>query len=167
MMSEPSRIPADLEGWAAEWAATRRLTYELLAALPYSVTNFSPHPDFGTLIRQVRHVGDIQACYIAAIGSGRMDFAAQPRRRNLERSKDDVAAYLQSLDSLLFDTLGGLPAGGRDTIIDWGGGDRPSLARHLMRLLQHETLHHGMWAFYAKIADLPLPEGWRQAWALT
>ena len=32
---------------------------------------------------------------------------------------------------------------------------------------QHETLHHGMWAFYSKIADLPLPESWKNAWTLT
>ncbi|HEY3249310.1 MAG TPA: DinB family protein [bacterium] len=164
MTSQP--VPPEFLGWTEEWKATRGLTYDLLAALPYSVTNFSPHPDFGTLIRQIRHMGDIQACYIAAIGSGKMDFAAQRRQRNLERSKDNVAAYLQSLDGLLIDTLTGLPADRRAATIDWGGGDQPSLHQHLMRLLQHETLHHGMWTFYAKIADLPLPDSWRQAWAL-
>jgi hypothetical protein len=38
--------------------------------------------------------------------------------------------------------------------------------RHLVRLLQHETLHHGMWAIYAKVADLPLPPSWRASWML-
>lgn len=160
-------MPSELEEWRSEWAATRRLTYDLLDALPYSVMNFSPHPDFGTLIRQIRHAGDMQASYLAAIESGRMDFTAQRRQRALERSKDDVTAYLRFLDAKMTDVLTTLPEGQRARRIDWGGGDQPSLVQHLTRLLQHETLHHGMWAFYAKVADLPLPESWRQTWTLT
>jgi hypothetical protein len=166
-MNTPQSVPAEFAEWLAEWTATRRLTYDLLAAVPYSVMNFSPDPSFGTLIRQIRHAGDIQASYLAAIESGRMDFATPQRRRSLERSKDDVAAYLLALDAALPATLAGLPEEGRRRSIDWGGGDQPSLGRHLMRLLQHETLHHGMWAFYARIADLPLPDSWRRAWTLS
>lgn len=165
-MNVPQNLPREFMEWSQEWTATRRLTYDLLAALPYSVMNFSPHADFGTLVRQIRHVGDIQARYIAAIESGKMDFAGR-RQRNLERSKDDIIAYLRSLDDLLFATLAGLSTDRLTATIDWGGDDHPSLVQHLIRLLQHETLHHGMWAFYAKIADLPLPDSWQQTWALT
>lgn len=164
-MSEQLPTP-DLTAWVEVWRRTRDLTYDLLHALPYAVMNFSPHPDFGTFIRQIRHVGDIQACYTEAIKSGTMDFAAQPRQRALERSKEHLEAYLRRLDEELFALLGAMTDDQRRRVIAWGQARAP-LLQHLMWLLQHETLHHGMWAFYAKIAELPLPDSWRQAWTLT
>ena len=152
--------------WAEAWRHTRSLTYDLLRALPYSVMNFSPHPDFGTFIRQMRHVADIQACYIAAIQSGKMDFSVQPRQRALEQSKESLEAYMRHLDEQLLAVLREMSDERRARQIDWGSS-RASLLQHLMWLLQHETLHHGMWAFYAKIADLPLPPSWKEAWTLT
>lgn len=153
-----------LAEWADAWTHTRSLTYDLLHVLPYAVMNFSPHPDFGTLIRQIRHVADIQACYVSAITSGRMDFSAQPRQRALEQSKEHLEAYLRYLDAELLSVLASLPDGSRT--IAWGEA-QATVLQHLMWLLQHETLHHGMWAFYAKIADLALPQSWQQTWRLT
>lgn len=156
----------ELAQWAEVWRETRGLTYDLLHALPYPIMNFSPDPNFGTLIRQMRHTADIQACYIAAIESGKMDFSSQPRQRALERSKEDLAAYMRHMDTLLFTTLRELTAEQLARPIEWREG-RITLLQHLLWLLEHEALHHGMWTFYAKIADLPLPESWKKTWALT
>ncbi len=156
----------ELTQWAALWRQTRILTYDLLRSLPYPIMNFSPHPDFGTLIRQMRHVADIQTCYLAALQTGKMDFTVQPKQRTLERSKEQLEAYLRHLDDQLLAALRELPEATRSRPIDWGA-DQLTLLQHLMALLQHETLHHGMWSFYAKVADLPLPESWRHAWGLT
>lgn len=154
----------ELAQWVEEWQPARALTYDLLRVLPPAVLNFSPHPDFGTFSRQIRHVGDIQACYLTALDTGRMDFAAQPRQRQVERSKDHLESYLHSLDASLLDAVRGLRVQPPRPIA-WEG-EQLSLLRHLIRLLQHETLHHGMWAIYAKVADLPLPPSWRASWAL-
>lgn len=155
----------EIAQWVEAWQQTRALTYDLLRALPYAVMNFSPHPEFGTLVRQMRHAADIQRCYITAIGSGKMDFRA-PRQRALEQSKENLAAYMHHLDEELLTALRNLTPEQLARAIDWGE-TKPTLLQHLMRLLQHETLHHGMWAFYAKIADLPLPQSWKNAWTLT
>lgn len=165
-VAEGAFVSPELAQWAEEWRQTRALTYELLRTLPYAVMNFSPHPDFGTFIRQMRHVADIQACYVAATHTGKMDFSAQPRQRALEHSKEDVEAYMRDLDAQLLQSLQTLSAQERGRPIAWGD-ERVSLLQHLMRLLQHETLHHGMWTFYAKVADLPLPASWNEVWALT
>ncbi|MDR7494768.1 MAG: DinB family protein [Armatimonadota bacterium] len=153
-----------LEQWAEEWRQTRRLTYDLLAALPYAVLNFSPHPDFGTFARQIRHMGDIQACYIMGLQTEKMDFGARPRQRTLEQSREHLEGYLRSLDAQLEEVLRGISGASPGRSIAWDGEAVPVL-RHLMRLIQHETLHHGMLALYAKIADLPLPPSWG-IWAL-
>jgi len=162
-----SGYPApELAQWVESWQQTRRLTYDLLAALPYAVMNFSPHPEFGTLARQIRHAADMQACYIAAVRAGKMDFSARPRQRVLEQSKEDLEGYLRHLDRELLAALRDLTPAQLARPIEWGDLHL-TLLQHLMRLLQHETLHHGMWAFYARIADLPLPPSWKAAWTLT
>lgn len=153
----------EIEQWAQTWQTTRALTYDLLATLPYAVMNFSPHPGFGTLIRQIRHVGEIQACYTSAIASGRMDFAGRRRQRALEQSKERLEAFLREQDAALLAALREVDA---VRTIEWNG-TQTTLLQHLTYLLQHETLHHGMWVFYAKIAELDLPDSWRRAWDLT
>jgi hypothetical protein len=155
----------ELAQWAEAWRQTRALTYDLLAVLPPAVLNFSPHPDFGTFSRQIRHAGDVQACYQAALESGTMDFSAVPRQRQAEQSKDHLEGYLRALDASLLETVRGLRGERLTRPILWDGEPLSPL-RHLVRLLQHETLHHGMWTIYAKVADLPIPPSWRASWAL-
>lgn len=156
---------SELEQWAREWQQTRALTYDLLRALPYAVMNFSPHPEFGTFVRQIRHAADIQACYVLALDTGKMDFTVQPRQRALEQSKEHLEAYLRELDERLLEAVGTMTAERLARPVAWSG-EQVTLLQHLMRLLQHETLHHGMWAIYAKVVDLPLPESWRTSWSL-
>ncbi len=165
-MSTDELPTPELTQWAAVWRQTRALTYDLLRGLPYPIMNFSPHPDFGTLARQMRHMADIQACYVAALQTGVMDFSVQPKQRALEKSKEHLEAYMRQLDEQLLTMLRGLTATHRARPIEWGK-EHLTLLQHLMGLLQHETLHHGMWAFYAKIADLPLPDSWRHTWGLS
>lgn len=155
----------ELEQWAREWQQTRSLTYDLLRALPYAVMNFSPHPDFGTFVRQIRHAADIQARYIQALETGKMDFSGQRKQRALEQSKEQLEGYLRDLDEHLLQTVATLTADRVKKPVAWEG-EQLSPLQHLMRLLQHETLHHGMWAIYAKVVDLPLPESWRKSWSL-
>lgn len=162
--AQPYPTP-ELAQWAEDWQQTRGLTYDLLRILPPAVLNFSPHPDFGTFSRQIRHAGDIQACYLAALDTGKMDFTAQPRQRKVEQSRDHLDAYLQALDASLMESVRGLRRERLTRLILWDGGQLTPL-RHLVRLLQHETLHHGMWAIYAKVADFPLPPSWRASWTL-
>lgn len=162
---DESYATAALTQWVHAWRHTRGLTYDLLRALPYAVMNFSPHPEFGTLIRQIRHAADIQFCYLTALQTRVMDFSIQPRDRSLERSKEALDAALTQLDEQLYEALRTLSADALGEPIRWDDAN-VSLMEHLLRLLQHETLHHGMWVFYAKIADLPLPESWARAWAL-
>src|SRR2546428_6412642 len=106
---DPREFPtSEIAQWVEAWRHTRGLTYDFLRALPYAVMNFSPQPEFGTLARQIRHAADIEAAYIAAIQTGKMDFAGQPRKRAMERSKEDLEAYLRYVDEELVAALHGL-----------------------------------------------------------
>jgi uncharacterized damage-inducible protein DinB len=155
-----------VDQWLAAWRQTRQLTYDLLRALPYAVMNFSPHPEFGTFVRQIRHCADVQACYLEALRTGTMDLSTRPRRRELERSREHLEAYLRRLDAELEETVRTLGPQALTRTIRWDPQGPLTVVQHLLSLLQHETLHQGMWTFYARIADLPLPQSWWQSWAL-
>src|SRR5207245_9162124 len=92
---------AEIAQWVDAWRQTRALTYDLLRALPYAVMNFSPHPEFGTLVRQIRHAADIEAVYLAAIRTRTMDSAGDPRQPSLEQSKENPAGYIRHADKEL------------------------------------------------------------------
>lgn len=154
------------EQWLAAWRRTRGLTCDLLRALPYAVMNFSPHAGFGTFVRQIRHCGDVQAGYLDALRTGALDLTARPRRRELEQSTDHLLAYLAHLDGELEQAVRNLGDQVLTRTVRWGPDEEVTVLQHLMALLQHETLHQGMWMFYATIADLPLPDSWRKTWGL-
>src|SRR2546430_12934834 len=92
---------AEIAQWVDAWRQTRALTYDLLRALPYPVMNFSPHPEFGTLVRQIRHAADIEAPYLAPIRTGTMAFAAPPPQRSLHQSKESLYRKLRHVDAKL------------------------------------------------------------------
>ena len=89
-----------------------------------------------------------------------------PRQRSLEQSKENLEGYMRYVDEELVAALRALTPAQLARPVDWGTA-KPTLLQHLMWLLQHETLHQGMWAFYAKVADLPLPKSWQETWRLT
>src|SRR5438445_6229680 len=142
---------AEIAQWVDAWRQTRALTYDLLRALPYAVMNFSPHPEFGTLVRQIRHAADIEAAYLAAIRTGTMDFAGHPRQRSLEQSKENLEGYMRYVDEELVAGLRALTPTQLVRPVDWGTAT-PALRQHLVWLLQHETLHQCMCAVDARRA---------------
>src|SRR5947209_16232228 len=99
---------------------------------------FSPHPELGTLARQIRHAADIESAYTTAIHSGKMDFAGQPRRRALQQSKENLEGYLRHVDEELVAALRGLTPEQLARSIDWAAA-KPTLPQHLLWLLQHAT----------------------------
>ncbi len=48
--------------------------------------------------------------------------------------------------------------------IEWEG-EMAGVFQHLMRMLGHETLHHGQWIIYARLMGKKLPPGWK-AWGV-
>src|SRR5437899_8877900 len=136
---------AEIAQWVDAWRQTRALTYDLLRALPYAVMNFSPHPEFGTLVRQIRHAADIEAAYLAAIRTGTMDFAGYPRQRSLEQSKENLEGYMRYVDEELVAGLRALTPAQLVRPVEWGTA-KPTLLHHRMRRLQHETRHRDLCA---------------------
>ncbi len=124
----------DLDLFKSEWKFTRGLTLELLDSLTDAELGETPGPGLGPFWKQFRHVGRLQECYQEALNS-----------RALDR---ELVQAVERVDW--------------NATIEWEG-EMASVFQHLMRMLAHETLHHGQWIIYARLTGKTLPPGWK-AW---
>jgi hypothetical protein len=72
-----------------------------------------------------------------------------------------LRAYLRALDRELVQAVERVDW---NSTIEWESG-MTSIFQHLMRMLAHETLHHGQWILYARLLEKKLPPGWK-AWGV-
>lgn len=144
----------------------RRMTYDLLAALPPEglARKFS-RPDLDTFGKHFQELGDTQACYSEAISRGEIDFASIRDRidYDLVGSADRLEAFLRGKDAEMSAALGEARP---DREIRWPGGETVSLVEHLSRMTRHETFHHGQFVIFAYEIGLRFPESWVETWAL-
>jgi uncharacterized damage-inducible protein DinB len=151
----------DLDLFKSEWKFTRGLTLELLDSLTDADLAETPSPHLGPLWKQFRHVGRLQECYMEALNTKKVKFDYRNKRYRGGCSKNALRAYLRALDRELIQTF---------ERVDWNAsiereGEMISVFQHLMRMLAHETLHHGQWILYARLLEKKLPHGWK-AWGV-
>jgi uncharacterized damage-inducible protein DinB len=151
----------DLDLFKSEWKFTRGLTLELLDSLTDAELAETPNPNVGPFWKQFRHVGRLQECYQEALNSRKIRFDYQNKRYRGGCSKNALRAYLRALDRELVQALERVDWNGT---IEWEGG-MTSVFQHLMRMLAHETIHHGQWILYARLLEKQLPPGWK-AWGV-
>ena len=151
----------DLDLFKSEWKFTRGLTLELLDSLTDAELSQTPSPELGPFWKQFRHVGRLQECYMEALNTKKIKFDYRNKRYRSGCSKNALKAYLRALDRELVQTFEGVDS---DATIGWEG-EMVSVFQHLMRMLAHETLHHGQWIVYARLMGKQLPPGWK-AWGV-
>ena len=148
-----------LESTLEEWRAMRALTLDLLDNASPDFLEFQPDETLGPVWKQYRHLGRVQENYTAAICSGAIQFDPCAASFTGNVSPVDLADYLQRVDR---EMLAAIDDFATDGCIDWWG-ETCSLTAHLVRLVAHETLHHGQFIFCARIAGVALPTSWA-AW---
>ena len=151
----------ELDLFKNEWKFTRGLTLELLDSLTDDELGETPGPSLGPFWKQFRHVGRLQECYQEALNSKRIRFDYQNKRYRSGCSRSALRAYLRALDRELVQAIERVDW---NATIEWES-ETVSVFHHLMRMLAHETLHHGQWILYARLIRKSLPQGWK-AWAV-
>jgi uncharacterized damage-inducible protein DinB len=147
----------DLELFKNEWKFTRGLTLELLDSLTDADLSDTPGSSLGPFWKQFRHVGRLQECYMEALNTKKIKFDYRNKRYRGGCSKNALRAYLRALDRELVQAIGGVDW---NLTIEWES-ERISVFHHLMRMLAHETLHHGQWILYACLKGKQMPAGWK------
>jgi uncharacterized damage-inducible protein DinB len=142
--------------FSSAWSFSRGLTRDLLNEMSDSDLLFLPGPQLGAFWKQFRHVGRVQECYLDALTTGNVDFSPEGKSYDHGPSKKWLKEYLARLDKNMFQVV-------KD--IDWTEemdwfGEKVNIFEHMMRLVTHETLHHGQWIVYMRLMNKPFPDSW-------
>ena|SRR5687768_1013210 len=145
-----------IDRFEAQWRSTRGLTRDLLESLKPSELAFSPGSHLGPFWKHFRHLGRVQENYLRALGTGRIVFGFDGAGYSGDASKKPLLDYLDRLDVRLKQKLRTHDAARK---IDWFGSSIDAYT-HLMRLADHEILHHGMFVVYVRLLAREFPPSW-------
>lgn len=157
----------DLSGNFSEWRFVRGLTMEILAELDEADLEYAGLPSMGPFWKQFRHMARVQQDYIDAIETSKIAFTTDGKTYSGGGDAIHLATYLEEQDRRLerieakvLETA--YPAG--EFAVDWFGR-KESLHVHMLRLVAHETLHHGQIIVFMRALRKEFPPGW-DAWGL-
>jgi len=154
-----------LAQFAKTWQFTRSLTFDFLHCLTEENLLYSPQLQFGTLGKHLRHIGDVEECYVKALESGKADFSKKRMDASMETSLSRLEEHLKEQDEFLYKTLATFNKDPLKEQIQWAS-TKMSVLEHLFLLPQHEAIHQGQWSLAARQAGIDLPKSWVDNWGL-
>ncbi len=148
-----------MENMQAEWTFVRGLTMDLLNACTTDDLTFELSPQCGPLWKQFRHMGRVHEEYLTALRTGQVKFDPSSGSYNQGKSKPGLVNYFAKLHDLHAELFRGV---GSEARISWFV-QTISPEIHLVRLISHETLHHGQLILYWRALGKPFPKSW-ESW---
>lgn len=150
-----------LQRFLSQWKFDRDMTIDLLRSLSNEDLNLRPGHNVGEFWKQFRHLGRVQENYMDALETGTVQFESTGAYSG---APDGTALleYLNGLDQRLGEQLSMLD---ETRLIDWFGEEQITAFDHLLRMMGHETLHHGQLIVYCKLLNKPFPASWK-VWGL-
>ncbi len=143
------------EGLLADWEWTRSLTLKYIESVPDDKLSFSPGHGFGTLGRQLRHMADVQECYLKGLETGEIDFKKKRKDYMMETSKAKLLAYVKELDEKLKSLMKNLEEEDLNKPVKWQVWENlpdPTIFQAITYMTQHEIFHQGILQLYAALA---------------
>jgi uncharacterized damage-inducible protein DinB len=140
----------------AKWAFARGLTRDLLQFADGPDLAFRPSDRLGPLWKHFRHLGRVQENYLRAIETGKVVFGFHGTSYSGDASKRTLLDYFDRLDARLEEQLRVV---GVNRSIEWFGST-VDVHEHLMRMADHEVLHHGMFIVYMRLLGKDFPPSW-------
>lgn len=159
------RVPC-LDAVLAEWTHTRKLSIDYLLSFDSSEDLLKvPARNMGAMWKQFRHIGRVQEDYNDALSHLKIEFSTDRSSYDGGPCPKQLVKYLEHVDQEMIKAIeefGQLEPENKK--IDWFG-ESVALEIHLVRLISHETLHHGQWIMYGRSLDVKFPSSWK-AWGL-
>lgn len=144
-----------------EWGYVRRLSLDYLKHLKPEQLLLSPAKNMGPMWKQFRHIARVQENYTDALRTGSINFATDTNLYRGGCDHGELVLYLEDCDKKM---LSAFESFNSDKFIDWFG-ENVAVDTHLVRLISHETLHHGQWILFGKSLDVTFPSSW-DAWGV-
>lgn len=144
-----------------EYRFFRNLTLSFLDSLSDDRLGLTAGPNMCNLGKQFKHIADVQHCYDEAIKTGKMVFDDYQEDLAIESSKEKLLELFELRDKKMIEMINKYPK----NIVKWDDKELSS-SEHLLRLTQHEILHHGELVVYFRVLEIPLPKEWIKVWSL-
>ena len=156
-----------IEAFLEDWKFVRgTLTREFVSAVPEEHWECAPYPGAQPLHKQFRHMVWCSGVYVEAFTTRTADWARKKTHYSGGLDRAELLAGLEEWDARLREALAGLP---RDDLAGWRVdfmGESFGFDRYVRVLVQHESIHHGMWSVYARLAGFDTPLSWKLNWGL-
>lgn len=149
----------------AEWHFSRKLTVEFLKTLDEKQLNYAipTARGLGPLWKQFRHVGRVQDDYCRALTTLKVEFTEKHSTYEGGANAQKLAGYLDDCDKRFKRCLRQFNEKPNQEI-DWFG-EPVDIQTHLLRLISHESLHHGQFIIAGYSLDVKFPESW-SSWGI-
>ena len=156
----------EIQRFAGSWNFIRGMTKEFARGVPAEFWDHSPLPEVSSLAKQIRHLVCVSGTYTRALRTGKMEMAGKHGFHTGGLGKEELLVALERCDLELLEALKGIDEAKLDQewIEFFGGPMAFSEFTHVM--IQHESIHQGLWAAYARAGKFKTPASWTQNWKL-
>ena len=159
-------LVAEFEQFLGSWSFIRGMTKDFVKATPAEAWEKSPLPNVASIAKQVRHLVCVSGTYNRALATGKMSMAGKHDFYSGILDRADLLAALEKTEIDLLNALRGIePRKVADFRVDFFGGEM-TFAEFTHVMIQHESIHQGLWAAYARAGGFPTPASWVSNWKL-
>jgi len=159
-------LHTEFEQFLGSWSFIRGMTKDFVKATPNEFWEISPLPNVSSIAKQVRHLICVSGTYSRALATGKMSLTGKHDFYRGSLGREELLVALEKSDLDLLAALRAIEPGKvADYRIDFFGGEI-SFAEFTHVMIQHESIHQGLWGAYARAAGFPTPESWTTNWKL-
>lgn len=167
MSSSPGDTRRAIDAFLDAWRFVRGvLTREFIEAVPDEHWTCAPYPGAQALHKQFRHLVWCSGVYNQAFETRAADWSRKKTHYSGGLERTALMSALEEKDTALRIALDELR---RVDLESWRVdfmGNVFGFERYAHVLIQHESLHHGMWSVYARLAGFETPASWKLNWDL-
>ena len=142
------------------------MTVSFVKTTPDDKWMSSPHADYAPLAKQVRHLVWVSGMFNDALKNKKINPASKKASYADGLERASILAALEQQDSILSGLLEKFSATEADAYQMDFFGNTFGLYEFLNNMVQHETMHHGMWTLYARLGGFAVPDKWKSDWEL-
>ncbi|HLE12139.1 MAG: hypothetical protein A2504_17835 [Bdellovibrionales bacterium RIFOXYD12_FULL_39_22] len=148
------------------WNFIRGMTYEFIDSVPADKWFFTFSEKHSPLCKQFRHMVWISGLYNDALKNRKIDLSKKKTFYDGNLNKSDIVTALKQKDVELESILEDLKSTKLDSFSMEFFGTTIGFTEFCDVIIQHESIHQGLWSAYATLAEFETPKNWKNSWAL-
>jgi len=155
-----------VEEFKRSWSFIRGMTYEFIDVVPSEKWFFTISDKHSPLCKQFRHMVWISSLYNDALKNRKINISKKKTFYDGSLDKSDIVTALKQKDIEFESLLSELKSENLDTFMMEFFGSKIGFTEFCDVMIQHESIHQGLWSAYAALAGFETPINWKRSWML-